>query len=147
MSDSFHHKLLAMALGLSLVSASSITFAGGDRLECEDELLTEDASMDARFESDRGRDKFSASFEAAQDSSFAAGNVLQVTVDPVGASPVEVGAITLEVLPNGDLGGDLNFDTTAGPEDNDSPFPADFPAVGAGTIVKVGSTLQCDLQF
>lgn len=133
-------KLLAIALAIAVLAIGSTAFAGGDRLECKAESATEDASMDGKFESDGARDKFSASFEAAPDGSFMAGDVLQVTV---GAE--DVGDITLAVLANGDLGGDLNFDTTAGPADDDSPFPGNFPGVGAGTIVNVG-TLGCSLQ-
>ncbi len=133
-------KLLAITLGIAVVAIGTTAFAGGDRLECKAESATEDASMDARFESDDGRDKFSASFEAAAGGSFVAGDVLDVFVNMV-----PVGSITLAVLPNGDIGGDLNFDTTAGPADEDSPFPPGFPAVMAGTRVDVG-TLACNLN-
>jgi hypothetical protein len=140
----FHKSLkntsLALVMGMAMAAASSTAFAGGDRLECDAESANEDASMDGKFESKGDREKFGASYEEAGGGSHMAGDVLQVRVD--GA---HVGDITLEGQPGGDIGGDLNFDTTAGPRDADQPFPANWPGAGAGTIVDVG-TLGCSLQ-
>jgi hypothetical protein len=129
-------------LAVGLMAASSSAFAGGDKLECKAEGAR-DVSMDARFEQDGDRAKFDASFEAARGAGYAVGNVLQVRV-----GDEHVGDITLSVQLNGDLGGDLGFDNNVdrdAPDPDTVPFPANFPAVGAGTIVTIG-TLGCSLQ-
>ncbi len=123
-----------------VAGTTSPAFAGGDRLECKGESARGDSSMDARYEVDEDRAKFSVSFEAAPGGASMAGDVKRVEV---GGNLV--GYITLAGELGGDLGGDLNFDSTAGPADQDRPFPANFPAVGAGDVVSVG-TLGCDLQ-
>jgi hypothetical protein len=97
--------------------------------------------MDAKFESRRGRRKFDSSFEAAPGLGFAAGGTLDVVVDGV-----LVGQMELFQALNGDVEGDLNFDTTAQADDDDLPFPPDFPSVDVGTSVVVGGTLGCTLQ-
>jgi hypothetical protein len=134
-------KPLAAILTLTVLTVGTSVSAGDLRLRCEADSLAEDASMDGKFETDGTRDKFSASFEAAPGGSFVAGDKLDVAVQMS-----VVGQITLEALPDtGELVGDLNFDTTAGDADADSPFPAGFPAVGAGTRVDVGA-LACVLN-
>jgi len=98
-----------------------------------------DFSMDAKFETRRGRTKFDTSFEAAPGIGFFAGDRLTVMV-----GGQTVGEITLVEKLNGDLDGDLDFDTTAQSDDDDLPLPSDFPDVGIGTSVVVGP-LGCDL--
>jgi hypothetical protein len=126
----------AAALLLGASYASTPAFAGGgDRFECKTESLTEDASMDARFEVKRGRMKFDASFEAAPGGP--AGS-LAVLID---GTKVD----SMEVLPDatGELTGDVSYDSE--PDEN-APFPNDFPQnVGAGTAVVVG-VLGCTLR-
>ncbi len=114
---------------------------GGDRirLECKAEGAV-DISMDGKFESRRGRLKFDTSFEAAPGLGFDDGDLLDVTV-----AGTLVGQMELFQALNGDVEGDLNFDTTAQPDDDDLPFPPNFPAVGVGTSVVVGP-LGCTLQ-
>lgn len=129
-------------LVVGLMATSTGALAGGDRLECDADSATGGASMDARFEAKDGRNKFDASFEVAPGGTLQAGHVLQVNV----AGEI-LGEITLAVQPNGDLGGDLEFDTNVDQDEPDTtvPFPTNWPDAKAGTIVKVG-TLGCSLQ-
>ena len=98
-----------------------------------------DFSIDVKFSNRRGRTKFDTSFEAAPGLGFLASDVLDVLV-----GGQRVGQITLAERLNGDVEGDLNFDTTAQANDDDLPLPFDFPQVGSGTGVVVGP-LGCDL--
>lgn len=96
--------------------------------------------MDGKFEADdKGREKFSASVETLAGE---AGDVFQVRVDGE-----LVGTINLAAQPDGNLGGDLDFDNNIDRDepDTDVPFPANWPGAGAGTDVFVG-TLGCTLQ-
>ena len=143
-SNSLKASSLALAMGLAL--ASSTAYAGGDRIECDADSANGLTSMDARFESETKdgvtREKFSTSFEAAPGGAHAAGHVLEVNV-----SGAIVGTMTLVAQPNGDLGGDSDFDTNLDRDaaDTDTPFPANWPGAEAGTVVLVG-TLGCSLQ-
>jgi len=131
------------ALSLSALGASHTILAGGDRtrLECRDASALQDASMKARHEQDAGRAKFSVEIEVLPGGGLVAGDILEVHV-----GEALVGRITLVQGPV-DLGAELNFDTTAGPLDADSPFPANFPAaVAPGTPVRIGAELGCSLQ-
>ena len=114
------------------------------RLEC-DARGAGDISIDARYESRGGRDKFSAEFEARPGGLYAAGDVIDVSVDGV-----SVGPMMLLQVPGGDVVGELDFDTTAGPGDADLPFPDNFPSVGDGTEVELSqfgeTVLACTLQ-
>lgn len=126
-------------LAVGLMAASTSAFAGGDRFECKASGAG-DTSMDGKFEDkDKGREKFSASFESLNG---AIGDVFQVTVDGE-----MVGNITLAAQPDGNLGGDLDFDNNIDRDEPDTtvPFPANWPGAGRGTIVMVG-TLGCTLQ-
>jgi len=105
-----------------------------------------DISMQARFERrDSGRRKFSTEFEAAPGGAFSAGQRMAVVV-----SGVRVGTDKLKKVVGGDLKGDLNLDDAAGPNDNEKPFPADFPEVTRNTqvVVKINGdkVLGCRLQ-
>ena len=128
--------LVAAAVTGSIACGSA--FAGSDRtrLACGSEGAG-DISMDARYEKRRGRAKFDASFEAAPRRKFTEGSVLAVRV-----GGTEVGSIALVTQLNGDLGGDLEFDTRT---DEFNPFPDNFPKVASGTSVTVGP-LGCALQ-
>lgn len=130
-------KSLVTVLSFAFLFVSQVVLAGDDRvrLRCDAEGVN-DTSMDARYEEQRGRKKFDASFEVPQGVGFVAGDVLEVKV-----GGVKVGEITLAEQPNGDLGGDLEFDTN----DDGNPFPAKFPDVGDGTSVMVGD-LGCALD-
>jgi hypothetical protein len=89
--------------------------------------------MHARYEErDRGRKKFSTEFEAAPRSGFSAGQRMAVLV-----GTVAVGTVRLRTVVGGDVVGDLNLDTTAGPGDDARPFPPNFPPVQVGTRVRV----------
>lgn len=125
---------LVMSFGLTSPADAART-----RLECRDQLTGQDASATARFERDGARRKFSVEVEAARGGTFRVGDVLRVRVDDV-----RVGRITL-ARGAVDLVGDLNFDTTAGPGDDADPFPSQFPAVGAGTVIEAGA-FRCALQ-
>ncbi len=124
----------AVVMSFSLVS-TTVLAGGGDRFECKAESLTEDASMDARFEEKRGRMKFDASFEAAPGGTT---GTLAVFVNGM-----NIGSITLDPDARGDLAGDLSLDSE--PDEN-APFPNNFPQnAGNGTAVTVG-VLGCTLQ-
>ena len=114
------------------------------RIECEARGAG-DISIDARYESRGNREKFSTEFEARPGGLYAAGDVLDVSVDGV-----KVGQMMLTQVPGGDTVGDLDFDTTAGPGDTDLPFPENFPGVGDGTEVELSRfgeiVLACTLQ-
>lgn len=138
--NSLMEKALAAAMGAVLLASGTTAFAGGDRFECRAPVPGEDASMSARFEDDDDRMKFSASFEAAPGGSFAAGDMLGVTVDGELVAVMELAGAAI-----GDVTGDVDFDTTAQIDDADSPFPVNFPATGAGIDVMVG-TFGCTLQ-
>jgi hypothetical protein len=127
--------LVAAAFAGSMVSGSAL--AGGDRirLQCDSQGVG-DTSMDARYQERRGRAKFDGSFEAAPGGDFADGDLLTVVV-----GSIEVGTIALTTQLNGDIGGDIEFDTRA---DELNPFPKNFPDVAAGTSVTVGP-LGCAL--
>ena len=131
--------ITVVAVGLGSTATAALAGDNRTRLECRDELALEDASARARYEKEKGRVKFSVEVEAAPGGSFRAGDILQVRV-----SGELVGTVRLSRA--GDLVGELNFDTTAGPDDMDSPFPANFPPVGRGTIVTFGARFGCDLQ-
>lgn len=128
--------LAAFAVTGSLACGNAL--AGDDRirLTCGSEGAG-DTSMDARYEQRRGRAKFDASFEAAPWSGFTEGDVLAVLV-----GGIDVGSMVLVKQLNGDLGGDLEFDTR---RDEFNPFPEDFPEVTPGTSVTVGP-LGCALD-
>lgn len=133
--------IIAMAATATAPAAMAKRGSGGGddrlRLQCDADGAR-DFSMDARYESRRGRAKFDASFEAAANAGFRAGQTLIVAV-----GGVNVGSMTLTRDPfNGDIVGDLEFDTQ--PDEN-NPFPNNFPSVGAGTSVTVGS-LGCALD-
>jgi len=138
--SSFKERTFAAAIGVAILLGSTVANAGGDRFECRSSAPGEDASIDARFEDDSDRMKFSASFEAAPGGSFGTGDMLGVTVDGY-----LVAVMQLSGTAPGDVTGDVNFDTTAQVDDADAPFPANFPATGAGTNVLVG-TFGCTLQ-
>jgi len=112
---------------------------GRTRLECRVDAANEDASIRARFEQRDDRKKFSVELEAAPGGSYAAGDILNVFVNDE-----LVGSMTLVDL--GDIVGEIGFDSTAQADDVDLPFPANFPTVGAGSIVEAGAQLACDLQ-
>ena len=103
------------------------------RLECE-KRGAYDTSMDARYEARDDREKFDASFEAAPGGKFYSGQELSVYVDYE-----MVGKMVLR-YEGYDLEGDLEFDSNVdGPYDDSVPFPENFPSVGYGTHVTIGS--------
>lgn len=133
--------IAVVGLGL-VVSLSPVTSAfaggGGTRLECK-AFGPGDTKMDARYEEKDGREKLSVSFEAAPGGLFMAGNALDVEVNNT-----FVGSMILDQPGGiGDVVGDLNFDTTAQPNDIDLPFPS--IVVGNGDVVMVGE-LGCGLE-
>lgn len=109
------------------------------RLECRSDAVTEDASIRVRYEQRGDRQKFSFELEAAPGGSYVEGDVLQIFVDNE-----LVDSMTLVDL--GDIVGETDFDSTAQADDSDLLFPANFPAVGPGSIVEAGAQLACDLQ-
>lgn len=133
-----NYKQFAIILSFALLVSSQVAVAGGNRirLDCGANGAA-DFSMDARYEQRRNREKFDASFEAAPNAGFAAGEELDVKV-----GGVSVGTMTLVALAGGDVTGDIEFDTQA---DENNPFPVNFPEVAEGVSVMVGD-LGCALQ-
>lgn len=128
---------LILAAGLAAAEPAAAQNATRLRLQCTADGAT-DHSISARFEQRGARRKFDASFEAAPGLGWAAGQFLEVRV-----ATVRVGAMRLiRDAASGDIIGDLEFDTRV---DDGSPFPANFPAVRAGTNVRVGP-LACALR-
>lgn len=104
-----------------------------------------DISMAARYEVRDDRRKFTVEFEAATPGAFRAGQtIIFLVADRV------VGRDTLEPVVGGDLVGELDLDTQAGPGDDEAPFPRNFPPVRRGTnvTIKTGAkvVLGCDLR-
>jgi len=146
--NSLKGKTLAAAMGIALLAGSATAFAGGDRYECRGFVAGKDANMDARFEVDGDRKKFSVSFEAAPDSGFGVGDTFDVEVRGKMVATMEFDA-ERDALGNviGDIIGEVNFDTTAQADDADGPFPVNFPTdTGAKTKVEVVGTAYCALQ-
>lgn len=134
-------------LGISMTTAvfSPAAAAARLRLECS-AVGPRDISMSARYEVRQPRRKFTAEMEAAPNGAFRAGQKITFVV-----AGVVVGSDTLERIVGGDLVGELNLDTQAGPNDPDEdPFPKNFPSVGRGTkvLIKSGATtvLGCALR-
>ncbi|MCQ1059165.1 hypothetical protein ACQKPX_12645 [Photobacterium sp. DNB23_23_1] len=121
---------------VSLIAFSGSSIAKDEdrkRIECE-KRGAYDTSMDARFEARDDRKKFDVSFEAAPGGKFYYGQVLNVYVDYE-----RVGSMTLR-YEGYDLEGDLEFDSHVDSQYDDSvPFPKNFPSVGYGTHVTIGS--------
>ena len=129
--------ILALAALAGAYAAPASAQSTGVRLACS-AAGAQDFSMDARYEDRRGRRKFDASFEAAPNLGFVAGQRIDVSV-----GGVKVGQMILARDPaNGDIAGDLEFDTR---RDEGNPFPANFPNVTRGTSIVVGS-LGCALN-
>ena len=135
---------LCLVTATSAIGGGPANAASGLRLECNAEGPG-DISMQARYEVRRARKKFTTEFEAAPGGAFQGGDRMTVAVDAV-----PVGSVRLKPVAGGDLVGDLNLDTTAGPGDQAKPFPRNFPAVERGTRVAVAingnNVLGCRLQ-
>lgn len=147
------NKLLALSLGLAFTLGGAAVEAKGDKtvMRCRADTGDGIASMQARYvviENRRTRERFKASFEIAPgmgldgDEPLEEGDVLPVLV-----KGQEVGEITLSVKLNGDLGGELDFDTKVDRDapDDTVPFPANWPGVRQGSRVEIGG-LGCNLQ-
>jgi hypothetical protein len=135
---------LCLVTATSAIVGGPANAASGLRLECNADGPA-DIAMQARYEERRARKKFTTEFEAAPGGAFKAGDRMIVVVDTI-----QVGAIRLKQVVGGDVVGDLNLDTTAGPGDQAKPFPRNFPAVQRGTRVAVtisgNNVLGCRLQ-
>jgi hypothetical protein len=120
---------MVAVLGLMLPSAVLAEAAARVELECDAEG-PRDISMDADYEDRGNRQRFSVEFEASRRSEFSVRQRMTVLVDGV-----DVGEVRLQRDREGDVVGDLNLDTNAGRRAD--PFPKNFPAVDAGTRVRV----------
>ncbi|MFQ5526828.1 MAG: hypothetical protein ACE5GX_11270 [Thermoanaerobaculia bacterium] len=129
---------IALAVALMTLLGSGIGWAKGkqNRLRLRGELVGAPAAGDisgkADFENRRGRRKFSVEIEG-----LGAGDKFDVTVDGVNVGTIVVNALGI---------GELDYDDTAGPLDQDLPFPAGFPSLDGGEAVAVGGTLSGTLQ-
>lgn len=131
-------KQCLIVTSMMLLIMSQNAMAGEDHVRLQYSALgVNDTSMDARYEVRRSNTKFDASFEAAQNAGFTAGEELDVKV-----GGVLVGTITLVSLLNGDVGGDKEFDTRA---DNNNPFPGNLPGITKGISAMIGN-LGCALN-
>jgi hypothetical protein len=148
MHNLLHKTSLAGLLlaGLSMLSTAGPAAAQDDRLirRCSAEG-PRDISMTARYEERRGRKKFTVEMEAAPNAGFQAGQAIVFFV-----AGRAVGADRLQRVIGGDLVGELNLDTQAGPGDDENPFPPNFPPVRNGTRVLIKSggenVLGCALR-
>jgi len=128
---------------LAAFAAVSPSFARGGvgsdrlRLQCTADGAT-DHSISTRFEQRNARRKFDASFEAAPNIGFSAGQFLTVTVNGVNVGSMRL----IRDAASGDIIGDLEFDTRV---DDGNPFPANFPNISSGSNVRVGP-LACSLR-
>ena len=131
--------VLGFGLAVSLFPVTNAFAGGGTRLECK-AFGPGDTKVDTRYEEKDGREKLSASFEAAPGGLFVAGNVLEVKVNGVFVGSMmlaQPGAI-------GDIVGDIDFDNEEDdPKAEDLPFPP--IVVGDGDVVMVGD-LGCPLE-
>lgn len=128
---------LGIASAIAAASPASAQTATRLRLQCAAEGAT-DHAISARYEQRSTRKKFDASFEAAPNIGFSAGQFLTVTV-----AGVNVGTMRLvRDVASGDIIGDLEFDTRV---DEGNPFPANFPKVSSGANVRIGP-LACALR-
>lgn len=136
--------LSAAALIAGALVAGAASPAEAVVFRCGDELARQDVSMSAKFEQVGARRKFSVEVESALNTSFHAGDILNVRVENAAGTLVRVGQVRLARVGR-DLKADLNLDTVRQP--GTRPFPASFPrVVGAGTEVRVGAQLACALQ-
>ena len=148
--SAIHRKILLLgAMALVGGIAAPVGFDAAEAqerriLECEAEGPG-DISMHTEFE-DRGtREKFSIEMEAAPGGAFREGQRVAFFV-----AGERVGTDQLRRVVGGDLVAELDFDTTAGPGDDDEPFPPNFPNVERGTSVRIKSggetVLGCRLR-
>jgi len=128
-------KRLFMALVVvTLVGSHLVALAGGAGVRLRARLTSAAVLVgkgQAQFESRDGRRKFSIQVEGLQP-----GDVFDAMVAGVVIGTIEI---------DGFGRGDLNFDDNAGPGDQATKFPANFPALDGGELVVVGSlsgTLQ-----
>lgn len=137
--------LTTSGLIIAMCCASFTVHAKDDRVRMQCRAVSSDGvlSMKARFRERVGkRARFKASFEAAPGIGYRPDDVLQVRIDDN-----LVGWVTLDVKANGDIGGEMKFDTNIDRDEPDTTqgFPANWPGVDAGTIVEVGA-MGCSLQ-
>jgi hypothetical protein len=131
------------SLGPAMVDAADAS----DRLirRCSAEGSV-DISMSAKYEVRSDRKKFSVELEAAPGGALRRGQAVAFFV-----AGKNVGSDRLQTIVGGDLVGEINLDTRAGPRDTEEkPFPPNFPAVGLGTkvVIKSGGKvlLGCSLR-
>ena len=138
----------AAALGASILFAGvTPSEAKSDKLRFRCQAETETVSLNARYEDrtnpKQTRKSFRAQFEGSGDD-LAAGAQLTVLVDSV-----SVGTVTLVEDVPGLFEGQLRFDSKARGR-KVLPFPADFPAVAADSLVELqldGETVVgCELH-
>jgi hypothetical protein len=131
-------------LTATLLAAVAVAFnatpsqAGDLRLEC-DARGPNETHLHARYEervrTTITRKKFDAQFEALAGNNFSAGQRITFTVDNV-----VVGHAPLRVIVGRELAAELDLDS---PRDGGKPWPANFPQVRAGSVVKakLGTTV------
>lgn len=135
----------AVVAGFTIIAANpSLAGEPSERMECS-ARGPHDISMQARYESRRVREKFTVEFEAGPRSLMIAGEQIGVMIENV-----LIAKITLKQIASGDVVGELDFDSTAGPFDNNAPFPASWPGVKSGAEVELVSgrstLLACELK-
>jgi hypothetical protein len=127
MGFSFRKRLIALTL--TVILASAVIVVAGDDFRLRARLTARpeagDVSGKADYsEEESGRREFSVEIEG-----FTPGDVFRIAVAGVVVGTVEINAFGV---------GELDFDDTAQPDDEDEPFPPNFPALSGGELVRVG---------
>ncbi|HET7680169.1 MAG TPA: hypothetical protein VFK79_08575 [Xanthobacteraceae bacterium] len=130
-------RTLSGLITATLLATAAVAFnatpskAADVRLECDVEGPHE-TRLHARYEErvrpTITRKKFDAQFEALAGGTFSAGQRITFTVDSV-----VVGSAPLKVIVGRELAAELDLDS---PQDGGKPWPANFPRVRAGSVVK-----------
>ena len=106
--------------------------AAGTVLECDVDGPNE-TGLHARYEervrSTIVRKKFDVQFEAIAGRGFPAGQRISFLV-----GSVVVGSAALKVIVGSELAAELSLDSR--PDNGDKPFPANWPGIHAGSVVK-----------
>jgi hypothetical protein len=148
------HSIASKSLLLGALMAGVFTMSAGvgSAAAADDRLIRRcsaegprDISMEARYEVRQARRKFTVEMEAAPNGAFRRGQRIVFLV-----AGRAVGSDTLGRVVGGDLIGELNLDTQAGPGDDEDPFPRNFPTINSGTRVQIATNgnvfLGCRLR-
>jgi hypothetical protein len=129
---------IAKLIAATAIAAAAFAFhatpsaAAGTVIECDVDGPNETA-LHARYEervrSTIVRKKFDVQFEAIAGRGFTAGQRITFLV-----GSVAVGSAVLKVIVGSELAAELSLDSR--PDNGDKPFPANWPGIHSGSIVK-----------